>query len=294
MTSFARRAFLIIVILCLGAAAQPAQAQPADIPVGVQLALLIDISGSVDATEYGQQMQGYENAFNDPIIQGLVANTAGGVGIAAFLFSTTTTSSALASWSAPILNWRILDSAADAGQFATEIGAFTRPSANPSDPEGDTNIANGIQTAAGSIMGNGYESDLMIIDVSTDGIQNVELDGTEGDCGPPLTEFQQVCFDVVEDERDLAGFMGITINAIGIETETTPGLLTGYLADHVIIGDNAFVASALDFDAFSGAIIEKLTTELSAAPVIPVPAAVYLFGSALLGLGGLARRRKTN
>jgi hypothetical protein len=207
-----------------------------------------------------------------------------------FYFSTTSTSSALANWAAPILSWTLLTDAADAAAFATAIGNIARPSANPADPEGDTNIANGIATAADSLMNNGFEG-RMVIDVSTDGIQNVELDGTEGACGPDFTEFMQVCFDVVETQRDLAGLAGITVNAIGIETETTPGLLTGYLADHVIIGDGSFVASALDFDSFSDAFADKLATEL--AP-IPVPAAVYLFGSALLGLGGLARRRRKN
>lgn len=258
------------------------------VPVSTQLSLLVDISGSVDAGEYDLQRQGYVDAFNDPDIQTLITNSPNGVAVAMFYFSTTSTSSALAAWAAPILDWALLSNAADASAFATAIGNIARPSANPADPEGDTNIANGIATAADSMMNNGFEG-RMVIDVSTDGIQNVELDGTEGACGPDFTEFMQVCFDVVETQRDLAGLAGITVNAIGIETETTPGLLTGYLADHVIIGDGSFVVGADDFDAFGDAIKQKIATE-----IIPVPAAVYLFASALLGLGGLARRRRNS
>ncbi len=35
------------------------------VPVALELILLVDVSGSVDATEYDLQKQGYVNAFND-------------------------------------------------------------------------------------------------------------------------------------------------------------------------------------------------------------------------------------
>ncbi|WP_409559305.1 DUF1194 domain-containing protein, partial [Accumulibacter sp.] len=34
------------------------------VPVGLELVLLVDVSGSVDATEYALQKTGYVNAFN--------------------------------------------------------------------------------------------------------------------------------------------------------------------------------------------------------------------------------------
>lgn len=284
MHKFMRRAVTSMAALGFALLMSPANA----VPVSVQIGLVVDISGSVDAVEYNLQRQGYVDAFNNTAIQETISNSPNGVAVAMFYFSTTSTSSALANWAAPILSWTLLTDAADAAAFATAIGNIARPSANPADPEGDTNIANGIATAADSMMNNGFEG-RMVIDVSTDGIQNVELDGTEGACGPEFTEFMQVCFDVVETQRDAAGLAGITVNAIGIETETTPGLLTGYLADYVIIGDGSFVVGAADFDAFGGAIREKIGRE-----IIPVPAAVYLFGSALLGLGGLRRRRQAS
>lgn len=282
MRKFIRPAVISMAGLSLTLLMTPAYA----VPVSTELGLVIDISGSVDANEYDQQRQGYVNAFNNPAVQTAIANSPNGIAVAVFYFSTTSTSSALASWAAPILDWTLLTNAADASAFATAIGNIARPSANPADPEGDTNIANGIATAADSMMNNGFEG-RMVIDVSTDGIQNVELDGSEGACGPPLTEFMQVCFDVVETQRDLAGLAGITVNAIGVETEAAPGLLTGYLADHVIIGEDSFVLGVSDFELFGDEIAEKI-----AAEIIPVPAAVYLFGSALLGLGALARRRQ--
>ena len=41
-----------------------------------------------------------------------------------------------------------------------------------------------------------------------------------------------------------------------------------------------------------GADIDAVGAISSAAPVIPIPAAVWLFGSGLLGLIGIARRKK--
>ena len=288
-----RRAVTSMAALGFALLMSPAHA----VPVTTELSLVIDISGSVDATEYAQQTQGYVDAFNNPAVQTVIANSPNGVAVAVFYFSTLATATRTdpsdddyASWSAPILDWTQLQDAADASAFAAAIGNIARPTANAADPKGDTNIANGIATAADSMMNNGFEG-RMVIDVSTDGIQNVELDGTEGDCGPPFSEFSQVCFDVVETQRDLAGLAGITVNAIGIETETTPGLLTGYLADHVIIGDGSFVLGVDSFELFGDEIADKLVTEIG---VIPVPAAAYLFASALLGLGGLARRRRNS
>ena len=47
--------------------------------------------------------------------------------------------------------------------------------------------------------------------------------------------------------------------------------------------------TAGSFDDFEAAITDKLERELNP---VPVPAAVWLFGSGLLGLVGIARRKK--
>ncbi|UCG72257.1 MAG: DUF1194 domain-containing protein [Chromatiales bacterium] len=292
MRKFISRAVTSIAALGVALAMSPANA----VQVSTQLGLVVDISGSVDDTEYNLQRQGYVDAFNNPAIQSLISNSPNGVAVAVFYFSTLATATRTdssdpdyVSWSAPILDWTLLQDAADASAFATAIGNIARPTADPSDPKGDTNIADGVQAAANSMLNNGFEG-RMVIDVSGDGAQNTELDGTQPDdgCnGDIFTQISQVCFDVVEGQRDAAGAAGITINGLAITTESP--LLEGYFADHVITGDGSFVLVAESFEAFGSAIAEKIATE-----IIPVPAAVYLFGSALLGLGGLARRRQKN
>lgn len=261
------------------------------VPVTTELALVVDISGSVDASEYNLQRQGYVDAFNDPGIQTLISSS-NGVAVAVFYFSTLPTATRTdstdpdyAAWSAPILDWTLLEDAADASAFATAIGNIARPTVDPMDPKGDTNIASGVQAAASSLMGNDFEGGRMVIDVSGDGAQNTELDGTQPDdgCNGGFAQIQQVCFDVIEGQRDAAGAAGITINGVAITTESA--LLEGYFQDHVIT-DGGFVLVADNFDAFGTAIKEKIALE-----IIPIPAAVYLFGSGLLGLAALGRRR---
>jgi len=289
MRKFKRRAVTSMAALGFALLMSPAHA----VQVSTQLGLVVDISGSVDAGEYNLQRQGYVDAFNDPVIQSLISNSPNGVAVAVFYFSTLATATRTnpsdgdyASWSAPILDWTLLEDGADASAFAAAIGNIARPTVDPFDPKGDTNIADGVRAAANSIMNNGFEG-RMVIDVSGDGAQNAELDGTQ----PPTgcnggTFFLDVCLDVVKGQRDAAAAGGITINGLAITTESA--LLEGYFADNVIT-DNGFVLVATDFDAFGSAIREKIATE-----IIPVPAAVYLFASALLGLGGLARRRRNS
>ncbi len=291
MQKFVRRAVCSVAALGVVLLMSPANA----VPVTTELGLVVDISGSVNASEYNLQRQGYVDAFNNPAIQALISNSPNGVAVAVFYFSTLSTATRTdpldddyVSWDAPILEWTLLQNAADASAFAAAIGAIDRPTANPADPKGDTNIADGVQAAASSIMNNGFEG-RMVIDVSGDGAQNTELDGTQpsnGCNGDIFTQISQVCFDVIEGQRDAAAAAGITINGVAITTESA--LLEGYFADHVITGDG-FVLVAEDFDAFGAAIADKIATEIG---IIPVPAAVYLFGSALLGLGGLVRRKR--
>jgi hypothetical protein len=55
----------------------------------------------------------------------------------------------------------------------------------------------------------------------------------------------------------------------------------------------AFNSSFLSFDDFDSMYGEWTNLSLTVVPtVVPVPAAVWLFGSGLLGLAGMARRKK--
>ena len=61
----------LAVAAVAGAAAAYMPAASA-VPVGLELVLLVDVSGSVDATEYGLQKTGYVNAFNSAAVQNAI------------------------------------------------------------------------------------------------------------------------------------------------------------------------------------------------------------------------------
>jgi len=266
------------------------------IGVDLELALVLDISGSVDKGEYLLQRDGYVKAFLDPAIQSAIANKPNGIAVSLFYFSTTTTANRLdaadsdyAMWSAPRINWMHLQTPTDVTNFANTIAAETRPVVNPEDPKGDTNIANAINTAASSITNNDFTTNNRVIDISGDGIQNTELNGTQplGGCNGTSSLFTpELCTNVLSLQVTDAAAAGITINGVAITTESA--LLTGYFADYVIT-DDGFVVEATDFNAFGAAISNKIGQEVG---VIPVPPALYLFGSGMLGLVAVARRKQ--
>ena len=57
------------------------------IPVDLELSLVIDVSPSVDNTEFGLQMSGYTAAFQDLGIQAAILGLPGGIAVNVIFFS---------------------------------------------------------------------------------------------------------------------------------------------------------------------------------------------------------------
>ena len=55
--------------------------QASAIPVALELALLVDTSGSVTAAEYALQRDGYMNAFLNATVQANIATLTGGIAV---------------------------------------------------------------------------------------------------------------------------------------------------------------------------------------------------------------------
>ena len=127
--------------------------------VYIELALVIDVSGSVNTSEYNLMMDGYAAAFNDATVQSNIDSLSSGAGIGVFFFSSSASSVYLET---------ILSSAADAAAFATSIGSLTRPG----NLGNMTDIADGIIAATAWLTGNNYDSTDLIMDVSGDGEDN--------------------------------------------------------------------------------------------------------------------------
>jgi hypothetical protein len=244
-----KKLLAVIVVLLLGMAAAPAFA----VPVSLELALLVDVSGSVSTGEFTLQRQGYVNAFNS------LAGQYGGPSAPA-PFATT-----LVYWSSDdrqvqSVGWTLVNDAASAQGFANAVGAAGRPYT------GNTAPGNAIRFARNLFTSNAYEGDRLVIDISGDGRQNEGID-TFG-------------------QATAAHAQGITINGLAILGQS--GLQSWYQSNIVTPG-GGFLEVANDFNDFSDAVNRKISREVNP---IPEPGTMVLLGSALLGLAGVRRRKR--
>lgn len=250
------------------------------IAVDVELQLLIDVSGSVDTSEYNLMVSGYEAAFQDASVQAAITSTAGGDigGIAVQVIQWSSFDQQEVS-----IDWVHVDSAADANALATSIGSMTREFSG-----GGTAVADAINFAFPLFDGNGFEADRQVMDIQGDGVVSPPFSGADQD---------------VAGARDAAIAAGVDrINAIAVGDAV--GLTTFYRDE--VIGRRdaegvppAFLMFADDFGTvFADAILAKIEGEAGetvppgAFFVLPEPGPVAIFGLGLLVLGAYGRRRR--
>lgn len=237
-----------IAVFVFGVAAQAAQ-------VGLKLALLVDVSGSVSTTEFGIQRSGYSAAFRSAAVQNAIANglsgTDGKVAVTLIYWSTT---------SVVAVPWTTVSTAAQANALADAIDAAARPGTIG----GSTGIGQAINFGKARIDA-GPTSVATVMDVSGDGEENVN----------------NLAF--LQFARDNALATGVdTINGLVIGSET----LRTYYQNNVIGGTNAFARRVDSFDDFGPAVEDKIIEEIT--NVVPLPLGVWA-GLALMG--GVGARR---
>lgn len=231
--------------LALGATSMGAHA----IPVDLELQLLVDVSGSIDDTEFNLQRTGYVNAFNNPVIQTAISNGAIGSIAAQLVYWSGDDEQQVA------VDWTQISDATDAGNFATAIGSAARPY------NGSTAVQSALEYGHPLFANNFFEGTRLVIDISGDGSDN----DSPGSLLPRVG--RDNALDVVD-----------TINALVIGGS---GTVFNYYQDNVIGGTNAFIETADSFADFGAAVDSKILREIE----VPEPATVALMGLGLAGLG---------
>jgi len=243
----------------------------AQTPVDLELSLVVDTSGSVSLTEFNLQKNGYVTAFQTGSgIQSQIDTLTNGIAVNLISFNTT---------AVEIIDWFHIGgtSGNSADDFANLINSSFNAPGGTNGGTGLTNIADGINLAASEIANNSFNGSNLIIDVSGDGFQNTELDGTSIGTGSTADQ-------ILRNERDAALAIVDRINGLPIGSS----LLATYYTNNVIGGPDSFVVGANSFSAFAAAVDQKIEAEIQQA-IVPVPGAAV---AGLVMLGGIAMRRR--
>lgn len=250
-----------------------------------ELFLSLDVSGSIDNSEFALYKGGYVSAFQDAAVQAKIAET--------FAFGRGGLAIAVGQWSqvaAPTLaiDWKhITDLTTDGINGGTSLNSFITALQGMGRQGGigtTTCIDCGMLAAINAINTNDFvttRENGRVIDISTDGVGNVEA------CAGNVTEAQ-----CAQTRRAQAVASGIIINGLGVGAGAS-GFLTANVATPANGPTRAgFVQTAADFDAFEAAITTKLIREVGPSPEDSVPGPLPVLGAAAaFGFSRKLRRR---
>lgn len=222
-----------ILVLLFSFWAGLASAQDTDL----ELVLLADASGSIDAREIAFQRQGYAEAITDPEVLSAIANTA--YGTIAVIYVEWAANQAV------VADWTLIDGPDSAQAFAAELLS------KPRQAYGRNAIGAALLEGLRLMDTNAHDGWRRVIDFSGDSANNWS--------GPSIAE-----------ARTTVLAAGVTINALPILRPDDPGRAHGGLEamyeERIIGGPGAFVVTAEDRASFAAAVKRKLILEISAVP----------------------------
>lgn len=207
---------------------QPAMAE--GLPVDLTLVLAVDVSYSVDETEFRLQMDGMALAFQHPeVLQAIMDGPYKRIAVAVTQWS---------SENRQIVGvpWKVIDSRRSALQFADRLAREPRRI-----EEGGTATGAAMRHAGALLLSAPYSAFRKVIDVSSDGRNNRGV--------------------WPSNVRDQLAARNITINGLAILNEWPT--LDKYFENHIIGGPYHFVIVANNYQAYTDAIRQKLIKEIS-------------------------------
>ncbi len=188
------------------------------------LLLAVDVSGSVDREEYRIQMDGLALGLLDGIVAEALIDQRAHLSLLQWTG---------ASRQQVTLDWVAIETYDDLVDFADRVSRNERVWRNYSTAIGEALVV------AETHLAHVDHCLRKVIDVSGDGVSNEGL--------PP------------RQRRDALQALGVTVNAIAIETDDVD--LTAYFFEHVIAGEGAFVVTADGFEDYPRQIRRKLQRE---------------------------------
>ncbi|WP_170385825.1 DUF1194 domain-containing protein [Ruegeria atlantica] len=198
---------------------------PPALACDLALALAVDVSGSVDSSEYRIQMDGLATGLRDPLVSEALVRGQAQVMLVQWTGS---------SRQKTTIPWTKIDSFETLEQFADKVA---------NDPRVWRNFSTAIGEALEMTMSSFEpvsECKRHLIDISGDGVSNEGIEPSE--------------------LHEALRSRGVTVNAIAIE-ESEPDL-TAYFFENVIVGEGAFVVSASGFADYPERIRKKLLREV--------------------------------
>ncbi len=218
--------------LIIALVAQPAFAQSTE--TSLELVLLADGSGSIDADELAFQRQGYAEAITSPEVLSAIENTLHGH--IAVVYMEWATNQAV------VVDWALIDGPTSAATFAAGFDN------QPRQVYGANAIGAALLEAQRQIDDNAFDGFRRVIDFSGDSIGNSS--------GPPIAQ-----------ARDEVLAQGTTINALPILRPDSPRRAGSNLeeeyATRIIGGTGAFMVTAEDSASFADAVQRKLILEIA-------------------------------
>lgn len=218
----------------------------------IELALVLDESGSVGQTGFNLQADAYKNIFTNNFYDNYMT---GGdtLVVSAYTFSKDVTQE---------IGWTTITDNSSAAAFGNQFtGSWFSG--------GYTDTQDAVNTASFDLLNNGIASDKMIIDISTDGNPYCPL-GVSG-CSTVTNALNDA---INAAANALAN--GVVTNAIGVGS----GVTEAYLDDFTTAG-GGFYMMASDFGAFQSSLEDKLFREING--VVPSPAPLALMAVGLIG-----------
>lgn len=198
---------------------------------GVDVAILIalDVSASVDVSEFDLMREGLAAAISSPEVASAVVNgKRGAIAVSVVQWSGFTEQEMK-------LDWTRLSSIAELTDFADRIRKMNRRY-----KDGATDIGGALSYSRKKVLSSPFQANRNVIDLVGDGPNNVNY-------SPSI-------------ERDLTIKDGITINGLAVIGEVS--MLEEYFIRFIIGGPNAFVEKTADFDGFRRAMERKLIREI--------------------------------